>query len=150
MEIISNIALITINETLVIQIFSFLIFLFIMTRVMIRPLSGVMEERDTYMEGIRQGILADRDKISELTTRLEERETAVRKESFVLKNQLEEAGSKKASEINATASREILELKKQAQSEVDSQIAEAQRYIREESEELSTTIMEKILDRRLA
>ncbi len=150
MEIISNIALITINETLVIQIISFLIFLFIITRVMIRPLNSVMEERDTYMEGIRQDISAGRDKITELTTRLDERESAVRKESFVLKKQLEEAGSKEAVEINAAASKEISGLKKQAQAEIDTQIAEAQKYVREESEALATTIIEKILDRRLA
>ena len=38
MQIISNIALISINETLVVQLISFLIFLFIINRIMFRPL----------------------------------------------------------------------------------------------------------------
>ena len=39
MEIVSKIALITINETLVIQLVSFLIFLFVINRMMFRPVS---------------------------------------------------------------------------------------------------------------
>ena len=45
MQIITNIALISINETLIVQLLSFLIFLFIINRVMIRPLRGVMSDR---------------------------------------------------------------------------------------------------------
>ena len=49
MHIVSNIALISINETLIIQLVSFLIFLFLINRIMFRPLSHVMVERENHL-----------------------------------------------------------------------------------------------------
>lgn len=57
MQIISNIALISINETLVVQLISFLIFLFIINRIMFRPLRQVMIERENHMEKINLDIV---------------------------------------------------------------------------------------------
>jgi len=45
MQIVSNVALISINETMVVQLISFLIFLFVINRVMFRPLRESMHER---------------------------------------------------------------------------------------------------------
>jgi F-type H+-transporting ATPase subunit b len=54
MEIVSNIALITINWTLFHQLIAFLIFMFIMNRIMFRPIQRVMDERDNLIERINQ------------------------------------------------------------------------------------------------
>ena len=54
MQIVSNVALISINETFLVQLISFLIFLFIINRVMIRPLRGVMREREEYVEKLKR------------------------------------------------------------------------------------------------
>ena len=150
MEIISTIALITINETLVIQIISFLIFMFIMKRIMYRPLNSVMEERDAYIVGIKQDISVNKKKVAQLTDQLNEREVTVIKEAFALKTQLEESSKKEASEISESTRKEISDLKETAQKEVDAKMSEAKKYLKEESEILATNIMEKILDRRLA
>ena len=45
MQIISNIALISINETLIVQLISFLIFLFVINRIMFRPLRKTVGPR---------------------------------------------------------------------------------------------------------
>jgi len=50
MEIISNIALISINETVVVQMLSFLVFMFILNRIMIRPLRSSANDREIYIE----------------------------------------------------------------------------------------------------
>ena len=56
MEIINTIALISINETLIVQLLSFLVFLFLINRVMIRPLRSVIDEREDFVTRVRKEI----------------------------------------------------------------------------------------------
>ena len=52
MEVVSTIGLITINETVIIELISFLIFLFLINRIMFRPLQDIMGEREAHIEDI--------------------------------------------------------------------------------------------------
>ncbi len=149
MQIVSNIALISINETLVIQLVSFLIFLFIIHRIMIRPLRNVMEERTHHIESIKQDIDDAEGEVESLLGKLKATESVVRAESLEQKKKLEEAGGAEASEIMADIQKEIMELKEIKTREIEAQITEAKKYFQRESELLSMQIMEKVLDRRL-
>jgi F-type H+-transporting ATPase subunit b len=73
MEIISNIALITINATLFHQLVAFLIFLFIINRIMFRPLRSVMAERDDMIEKIKLDTMDAGETIERLNNELKER-----------------------------------------------------------------------------
>jgi F-type H+-transporting ATPase subunit b len=149
MEIISNIALISINETLIVQVISFLIFLYIINRIMFRPLRGVMADRENHIKNIQQDIVAAEDKIDSLTDRIREHESAVKMEAFAQKAKIEEAGGRQADEIFASTRKEIEAARDKAQKEVDDQVFEAKKFIKQESETLALSIMEKVLDRRL-
>ena len=149
MHITSNIALISINGTLFFQLLSFLLFLFIINRLMFRPLRGVMSERDNHIEKIQQDIVDTENEFKNMTNQLQQEESAVKDEAFELKEKLESAGSQQAAEIFDSAKEEIETLKKRAQKEVEAQISEARKYIGKESEALAVSIMEKMLDRRL-
>ena len=149
MQIISNIALISINETLIVQVISFLIFLFIINRVMFRPLRSVVAERQSHIEHIRQDIVAAGKKFESLTNQIEEQEATVKMEAFTQKKKLEEAGSRQADEIFVFTQTAIAAEKDKAQKEVGAQVLEAKKYIQKESESLALRIIEKVLDRRL-
>ena len=149
MQIISNIALISINETLIVQVISFLIFLFIINRVMFRPLRSVVAERQSHIEHIRQDIVAAGKKLESLTNQIEEQEATVKMEAFAQKKKLEEAGSRQADEIFVSTQKVIAADKDKALKEVDAQVSEAKKYIKKESETLALSIIEKVLDRRL-
>ena len=56
MEIIKTTALITINETLWVQLIFFLIFLFLINRVMFRPVRRNMADREVHFLSLRQDI----------------------------------------------------------------------------------------------
>ncbi len=150
MQIISNIALITINETLFVQLLSFLIFLFIINRLMFRPLQNVMNERVNYMDKVKIETVDAIQELEDLTKKLKKQEAEVRDQAFELKRELEESGSEKGSEILASARKEIEAIKEKAEMEVNVQISEARKHIQKESEDLALNIMEKLLDRRLA
>ena len=150
MHIISNIALITINETLFVQLLSFLIFLFIINRIMFRPLQNVMNERANYMAKVKTDTVDAIQELENLTKKLKKQESEVRAQALELKRELEESGSAKSAEIFASIREEINTIKEKAEMEVNVQIAEARKHVQEESEALAVNIMEKLLDRRLA
>jgi F-type H+-transporting ATPase subunit b len=149
MHIASNIALISINGTLFIQLISFLIFLFIINRLMFRPLQGVMNERDNHIEKIKQDIVDTENEFKDLTNKLQQQESAVKDEAFGLKQELEAEANRQAAEIFVSVRDEIEAIKEKAQKEIDAQISETRKDIEKESEALASSIMEKILDRRL-
>jgi len=150
MHIISNIALITINETLLVQLLSFLIFLFIINRIMFRPLQNVMNERVDYMDKIKVDTVDTIQELEDITKKLNKQESEIRAQAFELKRELEESGSAKSAEIFASTRKEIDAIKEKAEMEVNVQLSEARKHIQEESEALAMNIMEKLLDRRLA
>jgi len=149
MEIISTVALININETLIFQVISFLIFLFIINRIMFRPLRKVMNERETFIENVQKDIVAAESQFEDLTNQIQVQEDAVRDEAFEHKEQLETSGKEKAAEIIAATREDIIALKNRAQKEVDAQISTARNHVQKESKDLAQNIIETILDRSL-
>ena len=149
MHIISNIALITINETLFVQLLSFLIFLFIINRIMFRPLQNVMNERVNYIDKIKMDTVDAVKELEDLTKKLKKQESDVRAQAFELRRELEESGSAKSAEIFASTREEINAIKEKAEADVNVQISEAKKHLQKESEALAINIMEKLLDRRL-
>ena len=149
MEIVSNVALISINETLIFQVISFLIFLFIINRVMFRPLRNVMTERDKYIRKTETDTLDAQKKFDSITSRISEQESRARQEALELKQKLEGDGNQEADEILASAKKEIAAANETAKKDVEAQVLAVRKDIQEESEALALNIMERILDRRL-
>jgi len=149
MQVVSNIALISINETLIVQLLSFLIFLFIINRLMFRPLRKAMNDRDTYIEEIRQGIFLSEQDVINYTSQIEEKKEAIRAEAFDSTKEMDRDGRHQAEGIIAVAEEEISALREKAMQEVDTQISVAKQEIEKEAMHLAVGIMEKVLERRL-
>lgn len=149
MEIISNVALISINETLFAQLGSFLIFMFIMNRIMIQPLRGVIHERNEYIESLKRDVYNAEADMEEIQEQLKKQENTVRAEALSLKEQAEALGAKKADEIFAAVNKQIAELKAKTEREVSEQLTGARTHLKKESEMLAKSIIEKVLDRRI-
>jgi F-type H+-transporting ATPase subunit b len=149
MEVISNIALISINETLFVQLISFLILMVLMNRIMFRPLRETMHNRQDYIQKLESDILNADNELKDVTSQLKARAAAIKNEAFQLKGELEESGEKEAGEIFSTAQKEIEKLKEKTRQDIEAQISEARKYLKTESETLAVRVMEKILDRRL-
>ena len=150
MQVISTIGLITINETLIIELISFLIFLFLINKIMFRPLRDVMTEREEHITGIADSIEKSQTRLSEMDEQVRSQELAAIKEANEQKNRLEEAGTLQANQILDESRKEIQAIKQESQHYIDSQISKARAEIKHESEKLAVIIMERVLDRRLA
>lgn len=149
MEIVSNVALISINETLILQIISFLIFLFIINRVMFRPLQNIMAERNAHIEKIKTDIIQARKRFDNITVEINDQEAAVKKEANEFKATLEEAGDRQAAEIFVSVRVEIAEANDEAKKDIEAKLSEARKTIQMESETLAVGIIERIIERRL-
>ena len=150
MHIISNIALISINETLVVQLISFLIFLFIINRIMIRPLRATMAERDNYIQMLRQEILDSKEDLDNIVYESRQEEKEIRQAASAVAAEMESLGKNEATDIMGAAREEMAAQKKQTQAEINSHLAEAMKSVQKEAQTLSVSIMEKILDRKVS
>ena len=150
MEIVSNIALVSINETVFVQLISFLIFLYVINRVMFRPLRDTMLKRDHHVKQIQDDIGHQENQLQTLKNNIDERESRVRSEALEMRKKLEDSGSQEAAAIISTTRQEIDVLRKKSAQDVDSKLAEARKSLKQESEGLVSDVMEKVLDRRLS
>ena len=148
MEIISNIALISINETMIVQVVGFLVFLFILNRIMFRPLLNVISDRDIHIERIKRDITRCQKEVASIASQIQKQEAATRKEALELMEDLEAAGSQQAREIFKSVKKEIAANREKVKQEIEVRIAEERKSVKKESEALALNIIEKILDRR--
>ena len=149
MQIINTTALITINETSIVQLVSFLLFLFVINRVMLRPLRKTMGERDSYMDKMRQDTIAAEEKLLDYTRQIEKRRNKARSEAVAIIRKLEEDGRSQAHDIFVYAGKEINALREKAEKEISAQIVEARKGVLAETEPLAVCMMEQVLERRL-
>ncbi len=150
MQVVSTIGLITINETVFIELISFLIFLFLINRIMFRPLRDVMGEREAHIESITSGIEKSKNQLTEMNEQVRAQELKAIKEANQHKKNLEEDGVIQANNVLDESRKEIQAIKLESQQFINSQISKARVEIKNESQKLAVLIMEKVLDRRLA
>jgi len=150
MQIVSNIALISINETLIVQVISFLIFLFVINRIMFRPLLKTRGDRDQYLNQIARDIVQAKEDVEQYTFEIEERRNTVRSEAFEINKELEAVGNQEATDIVDAAVKEVSTIREDTTQKLEAQIAEARKQVQKEFEPLAIQIMEKILDRRIS
>ena len=81
MKIIETIQLITINATLFIQVISFLIFMYIINRIMFRPLRNTIAERHDYINSVQKDIAASNQQVTSLNQQVAKRERSFSRES---------------------------------------------------------------------
>jgi F-type H+-transporting ATPase subunit b len=149
MQIVSNIALISINETIVVQMVSFLIFLFIINRVMFRPLKRALAERGQYIESLQAGIAQSETRLHMVTNQIKESEAIAKAEAIDAAKAVELSGKQRADEIVAATREDVAAQIEKAHAEIDTQVETASRDMEKEAESLAVSIMERLLDRKL-
>ena len=145
-----NSALISINATLVVQLISFLIFLFIINRLMFKPLNKVMDERESSLAKAEKDVIEATAELETMAAKLIAMENNARAKAARLRKELDDDGKEQAKDISVKIRDEIDASKKALSQKVEAQILEARKSMKEESEKLALPIMEKILGRELS
>ena len=149
MQIVEAVALISINETMVFQLISFLIFLWIFNRIMIQPLRSVTKDRQSYIQGIEADVTDAQEQVEGLALKIKEQERDARKAAQAIRIELEEAGSREAADALSQARQEVARIRRQAQESLLQRMLDERKNIDTEAETLCLALMEKILNRRL-
>jgi len=150
MKIIETIALITINHSLFFQLASFLLLLFVLNRIMFRPLRQVMSDREALLTGMADEISTAEETYTDIGHQIESQENAARREASKLRDEIEESGQKSAAAVLEQARERINELKAKAKEETAAQVAAARQDIEREAAVISDQMIASVLGRRSA
>jgi F-type H+-transporting ATPase subunit b len=149
MQIVYTTALISINETFFVQLISFLVFLYIMNRIMIRPLVSTMAQRKEYFANVNKEIGKAKSDLEKLNQDLDHERTAALHGANTTVQKLADEADHQASEVMDAALHQISELRHETEKKVDQQLKDVRGRLAGEVEALTTMIMEKVLHRRL-
>jgi len=150
MEIISNIALISINETLLVQLFSFVVFVFILNRIMIRPLRSAMQDRDRYVEELGTDISNSQAEMEDIVAQIKFQEAEARQSARALQKGIVAQGSQEAHGILETAKKDVVRLRQQTKAEIETILVESRKNLEKEAVTVAVNFMEKALSRRVS
>jgi len=149
MEIVSQTELVSINATMLVQVISFLIFLFIITRIMFRPLRRIMEDRSAHIKQLHHEMELQGKKLGEMSATLAKEEKSLKAEAFLEAEQREAAAKQEAKALLRQARDDIRTQQRNASEGIRGRITAAREQLANETEPLVLMIMEKILGRRL-
>jgi len=142
--------MISINATLIVQIIHFLILVFVLNRLMLRPLMHQMEERDQYIDKARkdsEDILAEAERLVEERQAMEWK---ARRGAAQERAQLKEQAVAEAEGIFDETRREVAGIRERIDAEVQSQMKKAEQALNQEAAVLAEEIAEKIAGRRIS
>lgn len=149
MEIIATNALISINETFFVQLVSFLIFLYVMNRIMFRPLLSTISQRKELISDFQKDIISGEEDLVRIGEDLDREKAEVFQEAQKVVLSLETEGDRRASDILEDVRQQISELRHETETQVKEQVGQARMELTGEVEAVTLTIMEKVLHRRL-
>jgi len=150
MKIIDTIALITINHSLFFQLVSFLLLLFVLNRIMFRPLRQVMNEREALLTGMADDISSAEQTYADIGQKIESQENAARREASRLRDEIEASGQQSAATVLEQAREQINALKAKAKEETAAQVAAARQEIEREAAAISDQMIASVLGKRSA
>jgi len=147
MEIIKTTALITINETLWVQLIFFLIFLFLINRVMFRPVRRNMADREVHFLALRQDIHLLKEEIDALSDQAAAEEDQLRTTAQRAGKELREEGRKEAKRLMHKALEDIRAIQQEAEKQLEASLASARRQVEHETQGLAVSIIQQFLTR---
>ena len=150
MQIVETVALITINATLFVQLGSFLLFMVIFNRILIRPLRKTMAERSSLLEKIVEDISAADQTYEEISKQIRDQENKARRDAFKIQTTIEGEGNQSAEEIISKTREEISRMRSEAQRQTEAQLAAARQQMAAEVEPIADRMIAALLGRRSA
>lgn len=148
MEIVENIALISINATLVVQLLSFLLFMWLFNRLMIRPLRRVMQEREQYVSKVRQQIVDADEAFRKVAVQVTRQDRDVRQAALSIRGAVESEARSSAKVVIEQTKKDIDRLREASQQEVNEKILETRQKMMNEAESLADQMIGALLNHR--
>jgi len=142
--------MISINATLILQIIHFLILLFVLNRILFRPILKLIRDREDFYENTKRSILDIEEETERLRRELIAKQVQARKEATEERGQLKAEGMSEA-EKHLDASRiQGANLRSKADAEVIQEIERVKPMISDEANRLAEEVMQSVIGRRIS
>jgi F-type H+-transporting ATPase subunit b len=137
--------MISINATLFIQVLHFLILIFILNRIMFRPIIRLMRERSRHIEGLQRETERIKSEALQLVHKRMSLEMGARKEAGAERARLKKEAEDLAAEILGDHRAKVAAIRADVIQRIDVQLDEARRVIKQEAAVLADEISETLL-----
>ena len=141
--------MISVNATLFIQIIHFLLLVFILNRLMFRPIMKLIDERDKHIEDSKKQMANIEIETNELVDRCVSMEKDARKDAGEESSKLKKEAVAMAERVFTDTREEINAIKEKVSQEVNEKIKTAKQSLQNEAVVLADTITEKVVGRRI-
>lgn len=141
--------MVSLDYSLGIQIINFVLLIFILNRILYKPLLGMIDKRKQQLADSETEIRRLRETVEHQIVAYEEKLRQAKAAALEEKNEIIRRGAEEARAITDAARAEIPALMEQFQVRMGKEIDAAKRILTSRSQQLSLEIAEKILGRSL-
>ena len=141
--------MININATLVVQVILFLITLFFLNRLMIRPILRVVHKRSEVFQETRDQILALETETEDLKRRFSQLQKDAKKHAFSESDQLKKAGNTQAGEYLDQSKDEAASIRANAEAKAEAEKQRERPLLKDQATLIAGEIVEKLIERRV-
>lgn len=142
--------MISINATLFLQIVHFLILMFILNRLMFRPVLRIIHERNRHIEDEKNQLDTIEKETRELMDKCVAMERDARRDAGGESTHLKREAMEAAEKILSDTRHEVTAIRVKAEEEIDAKLEEAQQSLRKEAAILAGELIVKLIGRRVA
>ena len=142
--------MISINGTLAVQVIHFLLMVYILNRIMLRPLMRQVHERENHM---KQGKVDAEEMVAEAERLVEKRlsmETDARRKAARERARLIEGATASAEDIFDETRKQTGDIRDRMNARIQEQMENAQKTLEREATALADEIVERITGRRVS
>jgi F-type H+-transporting ATPase subunit b len=141
--------MISINATLVVQVILFLITIFFLNRLMIRPILRVVQKRIQVFQETKDQILALETETEDLKKRFSQLKKDAKKDAFSESDQLKKAGSTQASAYLDQSKNEAASIRAEGEARAEAEKQKEKPLLKDQAALLAGEIVEKLIERRI-
>ena len=142
--------MINVNATLVVQIINFLILIFIINRILFRPIMDIVEKRSAKIKNEEERLKNLEEETRALIEKCSSIEKETRKKAMAQSALLRKEASDQSEEIFNKVKDEINGIREEADKEIQSKIEEASISLQNFASEIAEELTEKVIGRRFA
>ena len=139
--------MINVNVTLLIQMFNFLLLLFLLNMVLFRPIRKIIRERNQIVDAFNADIASMTTSAQEAMTQFEEKVLEARREGMAKVQSMKADGLDVETKLIGDSTREAQDRTQAFREQVQAEIQGVRAQLRQQVEAFSVAMAEKILGR---
>ena len=141
--------MINLDITLIVQMINFLVLLFILNKILFRPIRNIIKERNQIVDDFNSDITSLTNQAQESGEQFEEKILEARKKGMERVQSMKAEGEEAETQLIASTSEEVHGKVEEARKQVEADIQAARDALQEQVQAFSVAMTEKILERSI-